>query len=130
MALIHSKEFIPRITFEKLIGYKSSLKEFYCILSLYFFHSVYCISTSCQLQLIGFVSIDRGATRDYKDEETGIRHQTDRDFIATGTNFMVAPNVEVNYPYFGGYLNIVRSFPVENRNCYTLKPKQGKNKSY
>lgn len=43
---------------------------------------------------------------------------------------MVLPGVNLDYPYFGGLLNSLRSFPEGKKNCYTLKPKQGKNHPY
>ncbi|XP_027334329.1 putative leucine-rich repeat receptor-like protein kinase At2g19210 isoform X2 [Abrus precatorius] len=67
---------------------------------------------------------------DYLDPETGIRYQTDEDFVETGSNHKVSSSVDLSYPYFGKQLNTLRSFPEGDRNCYTLKPKQGKNNNY
>ncbi|KAF7814204.1 putative LRR receptor-like serine/threonine-protein kinase [Senna tora] len=74
----------------------------------------------------GFISIDCGAKSDYSDPQTGIWYETDSNFVETGTNFKVHPSINLNYPSFGGLLNTLRSFPEGKRNCYTLKPKQGK----
>ncbi|KAF7814202.1 putative leucine-rich repeat receptor-like serine/threonine-protein kinase [Senna tora] len=78
----------------------------------------------------GFISIDCGSPNDYLDEESGIWYQSDTNFTETGTNTKVVPNANLDYPYFGGLLNTLRSFPEGKRNCYTLKPKQGKNHKY
>ncbi|XP_028756225.1 probable LRR receptor-like serine/threonine-protein kinase At4g29180 [Neltuma alba] len=79
-----------------------------------------------------FISIDCGASDEYTDHQTGISYKTDRGFVETGSNSMVAPDERYNvyYPYFGRQLQTLRSFPEGRRNCYTLKPKQGKNQSY
>ncbi|XP_028756207.1 probable LRR receptor-like serine/threonine-protein kinase At4g29180 [Neltuma alba] len=78
----------------------------------------------------GFISIDCGAAHDYVDKDTGIWYQTDTNFVETGTNSTVLPTINFDYPYFGGLLNTLRSFPEGKMNCYTLKPKQGKNHTY
>ncbi|XP_028756218.1 putative leucine-rich repeat receptor-like serine/threonine-protein kinase At2g19230 isoform X2 [Neltuma alba] len=79
-----------------------------------------------------FISIDCGASEEYTDHQTGISYQTDTGFVDTGDNFMVAPEkrYDIYYPYFGRQLQTLRRFPEGRRNCYTLKPKQGKNQSY
>ena len=74
----------------------------------------------------GFISIDCGAEEDYLDRNTGISYKTDKDFISTGKNMFVAP--EYNLPT--RFKNSVRTFPEGKRNCYTLKPRQGKNQNY
>ncbi|XP_028804779.1 putative leucine-rich repeat receptor-like serine/threonine-protein kinase At2g19230 [Neltuma alba] len=78
----------------------------------------------------GFISIDCGAPNDYFDEATGIWYQTDTNIVKTGTISKVLPSVDVDYSYFGGLLTTLRSFPEGKRNCYTLKPKQGKHHTY
>ncbi|XP_028804692.1 probable LRR receptor-like serine/threonine-protein kinase At4g29180 [Neltuma alba] len=78
----------------------------------------------------GFISIDCGAPNDYSDKETGLWYQTDTEFVETGTNSMVLPSTNTDNPHFGGLLNTLRSFPEGKRNCYTLKPKQGKRHTY
>ncbi|KAF7814203.1 putative LRR receptor-like serine/threonine-protein kinase [Senna tora] len=77
----------------------------------------------------GFISIDCGVDKDYLDEDTNIWYETDTNFVKTGTNSEVHPQVNLDDD-FGGLLNTLRSFPQGNRNCYTLKPKQGKNINY
>ncbi|XP_054782574.1 probable LRR receptor-like serine/threonine-protein kinase At1g05700 [Prosopis cineraria] len=72
----------------------------------------------------GFISIDCGASTDYVDEVTGIRYQTDEDFIGSGTNYELPPNVNFhNVPTIERQLMTLRSFPEGDRNCYTLKLK-------
>ncbi|KAG6737930.1 hypothetical protein POTOM_059462 [Populus tomentosa] len=78
----------------------------------------------------GFISIDCGAEEDYLDRKTGITYKTDKDFISTGKNTVVAPERYLTIPYYGDMLNSLRTFPEGKRNCYTLKPSQGKNQNY
>ncbi|KAL3565650.1 hypothetical protein D5086_033696, partial [Populus alba] len=78
----------------------------------------------------GFISIDCGAEADYLDGDTGISYKTDKDFISTGKNTVVAPEYYLTIPYFGNVVNSLRTFPEGKRNCYTLKPRQGKNQNY
>ncbi|KAJ7951680.1 protein kinase family protein [Quillaja saponaria] len=78
----------------------------------------------------GFISIDCGAAESYTDETTGIWYEPDTDFVQTGTNSLVNPSNNIDNPYFGRQLSTVRSFPEGGRNCYTLKPKQGKGNNY
>ncbi|KAI9071631.1 hypothetical protein K1719_046408 [Acacia pycnantha] len=79
-----------------------------------------------------FISIDCGASIEYTDHQTGISYKTDSGFVETGYNSMVAPDqrYDVDYPYFGRQLQTLRSFPEGKRNCYTLKPEQGKHHTY
>ncbi|CAK7322528.1 unnamed protein product [Dovyalis caffra] len=78
----------------------------------------------------GFISIDCGVDDDYFDGVTGIFYKSDKDFISTGTNKVVASEYTSTHPYFGRQLNSLRMFPEGKRNCYTLKPNQGKNHNY
>ncbi|KAH8481179.1 hypothetical protein H0E87_031219 [Populus deltoides] len=78
----------------------------------------------------GFISIDCGAEEDYLDGNTGITYKTDKDFISTGKNTVVEPEFYLTIPYFGDMVNSLRIFPEGKRNCYTLKPRQGKNQNY
>ncbi|XP_054782572.1 putative leucine-rich repeat receptor-like serine/threonine-protein kinase At2g19230 [Prosopis cineraria] len=79
-----------------------------------------------------FISIDCGESYEYTDPQTGISYHTDTGFVETGKNFMVAPEWRyvLDFRYFGRQLQTLRSFPEGKRNCYTLKPKQGKNNNY
>jgi hypothetical protein len=76
------------------------------------------------------ISIDCGAYEDYTDRNTGISYKTDKDFISTGKNMIVPPEHHLTIPYFGDMMNSLRTFPEGKRNCYTLKPIQGKNQNY
>ncbi|XVE88781.1 hypothetical protein DITRI_Ditri19aG0096400 [Diplodiscus trichospermus] len=76
----------------------------------------------------GFISIDCGVNEDYLNGESGIYYKSDNDFINTGENRQVLTEYRGNerWPEY----NTLRSFPEEKKNCYTLKPKQGKNNYY
>lgn len=50
--------------------------------------------------------------------------------METGNNYAISSNVSFNDTYYGKLLNTLRYFPDGDRNCYTLKPKQGKNNRY
>ncbi|KAH8523090.1 hypothetical protein H0E87_031549, partial [Populus deltoides] len=76
------------------------------------------------------ISIDCGAEEDYPDGKTGITYKSDKDFISTGKNMHVAPEYQLTIPYFGDMVNTLRTFPEGKKNCYTLKPIQGKNQNY
>ncbi|KAM3747026.1 hypothetical protein ACB098_05G007400 [Castanea mollissima] len=78
----------------------------------------------------GFISIDCGATEDYTDDKTGIFYKSDTDFIDTGTNSNISPEDQLTNPYYGRQIANLRSFPQGKKNCYTLKPEQGKNSNY
>jgi hypothetical protein len=62
--------------------------------------------------------------------ETGIWYKTDKGFVETGENHVTSSSVNLNYDYFGKQLTTLRCFPEGNRNCYTLKPREGKNNRY
>jgi hypothetical protein len=78
----------------------------------------------------GFISIDCGAEEDYLDGITGISYKTDKDFISTGKNMFIAPEHNLTTLYYGNMMNSLRTFPEGERNCYTLKPREGKNQNY
>ncbi|PNY05719.1 leucine-rich repeat receptor-like protein kinase at2g19210-like protein, partial [Trifolium pratense] len=77
----------------------------------------------------GFISIDCGSTVGYLQNETGIWYNADKGFVETGENHMTSSTVNLNYLYFGKQLRTLRCFPEGDRNCYTLKPREGKNNS-
>ncbi|KAI9073143.1 hypothetical protein K1719_044894 [Acacia pycnantha] len=87
-------------------------------------------SASTVESFIGFISIDCGASIDYVDEVTGIWYQRDESFIESGTNQRLAPNISFDHhaPTINRQLMTLRSFPEGERNCYTLRPKQEKQK--
>ena len=75
----------------------------------------------------GFISIDCGGDEDYTDKETGIPYKSDKELIDTGIVNTICPDLSGNLPQ---YLKNLRSFPYGKRNCYTLRPEQGKNNNY
>ena len=79
---------------------------------------------------LGFISIDCGATKDYLDDVSGIFYKSDTGFIDTGTNSNISPENYYPNPDFGQLSRNLRSFPQGKKNCYTLKPEQGKNSHY
>ncbi|KAL4625900.1 hypothetical protein ACB092_05G058700 [Castanea dentata] len=83
-------------------------------------------------QTPGFISIDCGATSDYLDEGTGIFYKSDSGFIDTGTNNAISPEYYslMASPNYVRQIKNLRSFPQGTKNCYTLKPEQGKNSKY
>ncbi|XP_057998355.1 probable LRR receptor-like serine/threonine-protein kinase At1g05700 isoform X2 [Hevea brasiliensis] len=78
----------------------------------------------------GFISIDCGVDQDYFDGETGIFYKSDKDFISTGENDYISPEYDDKDPYFGRLVQSIRFFPKGRKNCYTLRPEQGKNQNY
>ncbi|KAK1436872.1 hypothetical protein QVD17_02656 [Tagetes erecta] len=78
----------------------------------------------------GYISIDCGITEGskYTDKITGINYVSDANFIEGGVSRAILP--AYNLPTLGLHLTTLRSFPQNIRNCYTLKPKQGKNNRY
>ncbi|KAD4982871.1 hypothetical protein E3N88_19542 [Mikania micrantha] len=78
----------------------------------------------------GFISIDCGIAEGstYTDEKTGINYVSDTGFIDSGKNQEVLSAYKSNTLDF--QLRTLKSFPENTRNCYTLKPKQGKGNRY
>ncbi|KAJ8421345.1 hypothetical protein Cgig2_010434 [Carnegiea gigantea] len=71
----------------------------------------------------GYISIDCGST-----EGESTYYQSDAAFIDTGVNKEISPDF---LPYMPpAYCTTVRSFPDGERNCYTLKPLNGRDNSY
>ena len=60
-------------------------------------------------------------------EEKGIGYDPDEGFTETGENNNITTNVDETIE---PYLKNLRSFPEGKRNCYTLKPKAGRNNTY
>uniref|UniRef100_A0A803NZA6 non-specific serine/threonine protein kinase n=1 Tax=Cannabis sativa TaxID=3483 RepID=A0A803NZA6_CANSA len=75
-----------------------------------------------------FISIDCGATEDYNDQITGIKYSRDVYYIDTGEITNISP--PFNTENLEQQLNNLRFFPQGQRNCYTLKPRGGKNRTY
>ncbi|PWA59736.1 leucine-rich repeat transmembrane protein kinase protein [Artemisia annua] len=78
----------------------------------------------------GFISIDCGIGKgsSYIDNITGLNYVSDVDFIDSGESHNIMPinNLYVDFTQ----LTTLRSFPENTRNCYTLKPTQGKGNRY
>ena len=77
----------------------------------------------------GFISIDCGTSNSsYTDETTGISYVSDANFTENGENKEITPayKVQTDEKQFW----TVRSFSQGIRNCYSLKPIQGKNNLY
>ncbi|XP_019196782.1 PREDICTED: putative leucine-rich repeat receptor-like protein kinase At2g19210 [Ipomoea nil] len=79
----------------------------------------------------GFISLDCGTPRgeNYTDEKTGLRYISDATFIGDNA---VGKSVS---PYYKGLgidrqLITLTTFPQGIRNCYTLRPPQGKLNKY
>ena len=75
----------------------------------------------------GFISIDCGGDEDYTDKETGIPYKSDKELMDTGMVNTIPADSSTN---LAQYLKSLRSFPQGKRNCYTLRPEQGKNNNY
>ncbi|KAM4100048.1 hypothetical protein ACB094_05G039300 [Castanea mollissima] len=58
---------------------------------------------------------------------TNISYVSDKELIDTGIVRAISPDLSENLPQFAKNL---RSFPLGTRNCYTLRPEQGKNNNY
>ncbi|KAK7828301.1 putative leucine-rich repeat receptor-like serine/threonine-protein kinase, partial [Quercus suber] len=74
-----------------------------------------------------FITIDCGSNEDYIDEETSIPYISDKGLIDTGIVKTVSSDSLANLQR---YVKNLRSFPQGTRNCYTLRPEQGKNNNY
>ncbi|KAG7636683.1 Protein kinase domain [Arabidopsis thaliana x Arabidopsis arenosa] len=78
----------------------------------------------------GFVSIDCGIPEDssYNDETTDIKYVSDAAFVESGTIHSIDPEFQTSS--LEKQFQNVRSFPEGNRNCYDVKPPQGKGFKY
>ncbi|KAJ0837708.1 putative transferase [Helianthus annuus] len=78
----------------------------------------------------GFISIDCGITEgsDYTDKRTGINYVSDAGFIDSGINQEISSTSKSDT--LDIQFSTLRSFPQNTRNCYTLRPKQGKGNRY
>ncbi|XP_030968231.1 putative leucine-rich repeat receptor-like serine/threonine-protein kinase At2g19230 [Quercus lobata] len=78
-------------------------------------------------EIPGFISIDCGGDEDYIDKDTGIPYKSDKELIDTGIVNTIPSDSSGN---LARYLKNLRRFPQGKRNCYTLRPEQGKNNNY
>ncbi|KAF8023258.1 hypothetical protein BT93_F0687 [Corymbia citriodora subsp. variegata] len=81
-----------------------------------------------QAQRPGFISIDCGAPSGYTDDILNIIYKMDDEFISSGKNMQISEDLIDSKRI--KFLNNVRIFPDGTRNCYTLRPEQGKNRTY
>jgi hypothetical protein len=67
-------------------------------------------------------------------DDSGIRYTTDEGFVETGENHQTSPNSnfldDYRQSHIGKQLTTLRCFPEGYRNCYKLKPKEGKDNRY
>ncbi|KAI7727680.1 hypothetical protein M8C21_031633 [Ambrosia artemisiifolia] len=104
------------------------LKSFYIVCVL---HAALTLAiVHAQDDQSGFISIDCGIPEGskYTDKKTGITYVSDAGFIEGGVSGEISP--EYNLGSLDLPLTTLRSFPQNTRNCYTLRPKQGKNYRY
>ncbi|KAI9109505.1 hypothetical protein K1719_019559 [Acacia pycnantha] len=78
------------------------------------------------------ISIDCGLTHESQDSY-GFHHEADNaEFVESGKTY----NISSYHPFdnsqeqVGEQMRTLRSFPQGKRNCYTLRPKQGKHNNY
>ncbi|GJX43996.1 leucine-rich repeat transmembrane protein kinase protein, partial [Tanacetum coccineum] len=72
-----------------------------------------------------FISLDCGSPPgSYTDNSTGINYVSDEGFIEGGATYKFATSSN------SFQLSSLRYFPEHERNCYTLRPLQGKNNRY
>ncbi|KAD4982877.1 hypothetical protein E3N88_19548 [Mikania micrantha] len=104
------------------------LGSFYCVLTLQAALSLAMVHA--QDDQSGFISIDCGIAEgsNYTDKKTGINYVSDAGFIESGKNQEILSTYKSNTLDF--QLRSLRSFPENSRNCYTLRPKQGKGNRY
>ncbi|KAK9051258.1 hypothetical protein SSX86_027885 [Deinandra increscens subsp. villosa] len=97
------------------------------------FYSVLILQVALSLTVVhaqddqsGFISIDCGITEgsNYTDKKTGINYVSDTGFTDSGINGEILSTYKSNT--LDLQLNTLRTFPQNTRNCYTLRPKQGK----
>lgn len=84
------------------------------------------MSSFCLLNLKGFISIDCGMPEGYVEGNT--YYSSDDTFVKTGINRNISAEYKTEDldPRLAG----LGSFPQGTRNCYTLRPEQGKNNTY
>ncbi|KAK4267377.1 hypothetical protein QN277_024164 [Acacia crassicarpa] len=78
------------------------------------------------------ISIDCGVTQEIWDTNGFFHEADDAQFVESGKIYNVSSNDTFDYSQeqVSEQMKTVRSFPEGKRNCYTLRPKQGKNKNY
>jgi senescence-induced receptor-like serine/threonine-protein kinase len=78
------------------------------------------------------ISIDCGVSESYKDNTNNFPYQADDNTVVRfGQTRNISSDNEVSYEsQIKKQLKSLRNFPDGKRNCYNLKPKQGKNHKY
>ncbi|KAI3744133.1 hypothetical protein L1987_57209 [Smallanthus sonchifolius] len=78
----------------------------------------------------GYISIDCGITEGstYTDSKTELNYVSDAGFIDSGINREILSSYKTDNQDF--QLITLRSFPQNTRNCYTLRPEDGKGNRY
>ncbi|CAK9165319.1 unnamed protein product [Ilex paraguariensis] len=71
---------------------------------------------------------DQSEGGDYTDGKTGIIYTSDTGFVDTGASRSILPTYMTSS--IEQQFKTVRSFPEGTRNCYTLRPAQGKGNKY
>lgn len=78
----------------------------------------------------GFISIDCGIPDDssYTDEKTNMKYVSDLGYVESGTSHSIVSDLQTTS--LERQFQNVRSFPEGKRNCYSIKPQQGKGFKY
>jgi len=78
----------------------------------------------------GFISIDCGIPDDssYTDEKTNMKYVSDLGFVESGTSHSIVSDLQTTS--LERQFQNVRSFPEGKRNCYDIRPQQGKGFKY
>ncbi|KAL8153403.1 hypothetical protein V2J09_011163 [Rumex salicifolius] len=77
----------------------------------------------------GFISIDCGSSKhDKYTDTTTLNYNSDEGFIESGINMDISPKYLTRS--LSKQFTNVRSFPKGIKNCYTLRPEQGKGSNY
>ncbi|XP_028756234.1 probable LRR receptor-like serine/threonine-protein kinase At1g51880 [Neltuma alba] len=78
----------------------------------------------------GEISIDCGTTQASRDENGFYYAADDGDVVESGRIYNVSSEYRSRDEQVWQQLSTLRSFPEGKRNCYTLKPKEGKNNNF
>ncbi|KAM6572231.1 hypothetical protein CsatA_016311 [Cannabis sativa] len=80
----------------------------------------------------GFISIDCGIPESstYIDKTTSLTYMSDSDFIENNIGESKTIQLEYHSDTLDQQFSNLRSFPQGDRNCYTLKPADGKGNKY
>lgn len=78
-----------------------------------------------------FINIDCGIPADsnYTDDYSGLNYVSDSGFIDAGESKTIPPAYR-SLSFTRQFLTTLRSFPEGTRNCYTIKPVQGRGNRY